>query len=442
MMSLVPAPASAQRRNTLQLLTDAETEHIIRRMSRPIFQAAGVNPDDVAIILVNDNTLNAFVSGGQNIFLHTGLILSANADELVGVIAHETGHIAGGHLVRGSEAMDSALVSSLVGLGIGIAGGLASGNSGAGLAGMMLGQHLAERSFLSFSRTQEASADQAALSFLEQARMSPEGFLTFLEKLGADEPTLTDRDSAYARTHPLTRERIDNVRNAVGRSRWASQRVSPADAEEYQRIQAKLYAYLDPNGALRRYRPEDGSMVARYGRAYAYFRQGDIRQALPLVDGLIAQEPRNAFFHEMKGDLMLQTGRPADAVAPYRKAVELAPDGNAIRVSLAHALLEQPGNRGADEALRNLEIAAKTQGQSAFLWRLTAQAWNIKGNAGMVAYASAEEAFARGDKAVARFQAERAEKLLPAGSPGWLRAQDIRGQTGGNEKEEGRPSRR
>ncbi|MCW2245403.1 putative Zn-dependent protease [Azospirillum fermentarium] len=446
MMALVSTPAWAQRRNALQLLTDAETEHIIRRMARPIFQAAGVNPDDVSIILVNDNTLNAFVSGGQNIFLHTGLILTATADELVGVIAHETGHIAGGHLVRGNEAMDSALLSSLVGLGIGIAGGIASGNAGAGLAGMMLGQHLAERSYLSFSRTQEASADQAGLSFLEQSHLSSQGFLTFLEKLGAEEPTMTDRDSAYARTHPLTRERIDNVRTAVGRSRWTGHGVPPDQVEQYQRIQAKLYAYLDPNGALRRYRPEDGSVVGRYGRAYAYFRQGDVRQAQPLVDGLIAQEPKNAFFQELKGDLMLQTGRPADAVAPYRKAVELAPDGNSIRVSLAHALLEQQGSRGVDEALKNLQIAAKTQGQSAFLWRLMAQAWSAKGNAGMVAYASAEEAFARGDKPVARFQAERAEKLLPAGSPGWLRAQDIRGQTGadkdGGRDGDGKPSRR
>ncbi|WP_247895424.1 M48 family metalloprotease [Azospirillum brasilense] len=426
-------PAGAQRRQEMQFLSDAETEHIIRDMARPIFQAAGIDPDAVNIVLVNDNTMNAFVAGGQNIFLHTGLLLGLeDAGQLIGVIAHETGHIAGGHLVRGSEAMENAFLSSLIGMGIGIVGGIAAGNAGAGAAGVMLGQHLAERNFLSFSRSQESSADQAGLSYMEQSGISAEGLVTFLEKLGAaDDPLLVDRDAGYRRTHPLTRERIETVRNFVERSRVGKKPVPTQWNEEFRRIQAKLYAYLDPNGALRRYKADDPSFVARYGRAYAYFRRGEVRQALPLVDGLIAQEPKNAFLYEMKGDLMLQNGRAVDAAAPYRKAIELEPDAGSIRVSLAHSLMEQNDSRLADEALRNLQVASKTQAQSAFLWRLMAQAWSMKGNAGMVAYATAEEAFARGDKPMARFQAERAEKLLPAGSPGWLRAQDIRGQAGG-----------
>ncbi|MBP2311141.1 M48 family metalloprotease [Azospirillum soli] len=424
-------PAGAQRRPEMQLLSDAETEHIIRDMARPIFQAAGIDADTVNIILVNDNTINAFVAGGQNIFLHTGLLLGVDdAGQLLGVIAHETGHIAGGHLVRGSEAMENAFLSSLIGMGLGIVGGIAAGNAGAGAAGVMLGQHLAERNFLSFSRSQESSADQAGLSYMEQAGVSARGMVSFLEKLGADEPVLTDRDQGYRRTHPLTRERIDSVRNFVDHQRAGNKPIPAAWNENFHRIQAKLYAYLDPNGALRRYRAEDRSFVARYGRAYAYFRRGEVKQALPLVDQLIAEEPKNAFLHEMKGDLMLQNGRAADSVAPYRKAIELQPDANSIRVSLGHALLEQNDPRLADEALKHLQVASKTQG-SAFLWRLTAQAWSMKGNNGMVAYATAEEAFARGDKPMARAQAERAERLLPVGSPGWLRAQDIRGQAGG-----------
>lgn len=421
------APAGAQRRE-MQLLSDAETEHTIRTMARPIFQAAGIDAEAVSIILVNDRTLNAFVAGGQNIFLHTGLLLQTDAAQLLGVIAHETGHIAGGHLVRGTEAMETAFLSSLVGMGIGIIGGIASGNAGAGMAGMMLGQHMAERNFLSFSRSQESSADQAGLSYMERSGMSAAGLLAFLDKLGAEEPLTTDREAAYARTHPLTRERLDTVRNFVERSRNSGRALPPEMVEYYQRIQAKLYAYLDPQGALNRYRADDRSIVARYGRAYAYFRRGEVMRALPIVDGLIQQEPKNGFFYELKGDLMLQNGRAPDAVAPYRKAIELAPDSAPIRVSLAHALLEQNNAKVADEAIRNLQVASKTQqGQSAFLWRLMAQAYALKGNQGMVAYASAEEAFARGDVPVAKFQAERAEKLLPAGSPGWLRAQDIRG---------------
>ncbi|WP_448206723.1 M48 family metalloprotease [Azospirillum sp. sgz302134] len=428
-------PAGAQRRQEIQLLSDAETEHIIRDMARPIFQAAGIEPEAVNIILVNDNTINAFVAGGQNIFIHTGLLLSVeDAGQLLGVIAHETGHIAGGHLVRGADAMDNAFLSSLIGMGIGVIGGIAAKNAGAGAAGLMLGQHLAERNFLSFSRSQESSADQAGLSYMEQSGMSARGMVTFLEKLGAqDDPLLnSDRDAGYRRTHPLTRERLESVRNFVDHQKNGNKPVPVRWNEEFHRLQAKLYAYLDPDGALRRYRADDASFVGRYGRAYAYFRRGEVRQALPLVDGLIAQEPKNAFLHEMKGDLMLQTGRAPDAAAPYRKAIELQPDASSIRVSLAHALLEQDDPRLADEALKNLQVASKTQqGQSAFLWRLMARAWSLKGNNGMVAYATAEEAFARGDRPMARAQAERAEKMLPAGSPGWLRAQDIRGQAGG-----------
>lgn len=283
------APARAQRQ--LQLLSDAETEHTIRGMARPIFEAAGIDPEAVSIVLVNDQTLNAFVAGGQNIFLHTGLLLGTDdAGQLLGVIAHETGHIAGGHLVRGSEALENAFLSSLLGIGIGLAGGLAAGNASAGAAGLMLGQHLAERNFLSFSRAQESSADQAGLSYLERSQMSARGMLAFLEKLGADDPLLNDRDVGYRLTHPLTRERVETVRTFVERSRYADRPVPREWEEAYARIRAKLYAYLNPAGALRRYKAGDTAVAARYGRAYAYFRRGDVQNALPLVDGLIAEE--------------------------------------------------------------------------------------------------------------------------------------------------------
>lgn len=432
------SPAWAQRRE-IQLLSDAETEHTIRTMARPIFQAAGIDPEAVSVVLVNDPSINAFVSGGQNIFIHTGLILNVDdVSQLLGVIAHETGHIAGGHLVRGADAMDSAFLSSLIGMGLGIIGGVASRNAGAGAAGVMLGQHLAERNFLAFSRSQEASADQAGLSFMEQAGLSSRGMLAFLDKLGAGEPVLTDRDTGYRLTHPLTRERMDAVRAFVERSRNKDKMPPAAWNDQFRRIQAKLFAYLDPNGAMRRYKADDKSAVARYGRAYAFFRRGDVKQAQPLVDGLIAEEPKNPFLYEMKGDLMLQTGRPAEAAAPYRKAIELAgSDAASIRVSLAHSLLEQHDPRTVDEALKNLQIASKTQqAQSAFLWRLMAQGWSLKGDNGMTAYATAEEALASGDFPRAKANAERAEKMLPAGSPGWLRAQDIRAQADRGRKQD------
>lgn len=424
--------AWAQQRRGMQLLSDAETDHIIRAMAGPIFQAAGIDPGAVRILLVNDGTLNAFVSGGQNIFLHTGLILEADPLQLLGVIAHETGHISGGHLVRGKDAMDNAMLSSLIGLGLGVVGGLAAGKADAALGGALLGQQLAQRSFLAFSRTQEASADQAGLSYLNRAGISAEGMLTFLEKLDHENPVLNnDRDVGYRLTHPLTRERIEFLRQSVAQSPHTGKPLAEKWRDAHARLQAKLFAFLEPGRALARYRADDHSVAARYGRAYAHFRRGDIAAAMPLVDGLIREEPKNAYFQEMKGDLLLQTGRAADAAAPYRAAIALAPDAVSIRVSLAHALLETNDPRVADEAIRNLNVASKTQGQASFLWRLMARAWTLKGNDGMVAYAAAEEAFASGDRGRARVMAERALKLLPTGSPGWLRAQDIGGQLRG-----------
>lgn len=422
--------AWAQRRGQqLQLLSDAETEYVIRGLARPIFQAAGLDPDAVRIYLINDRTLNAFVAGGQNIFFHTGLLLEAEALELAGVIAHETGHISGGHLVRGKDAMENAMLSSLIGLGLGIIGGVASGNAQAGMSGVLLGQQLAERSLLSFSRGQESAADQAGMAYLQRAGISPEGMFTFLKKLDYENPLLSnDRDVGYRQTHPLTRERIDAVRQGVAASPFVGRQIPDRWREGYARVQAKLFAFLEPAKALTRWREDDHSAVARYGRAYAQFRRGDARAALPLVDGLIRDEPKNAFFLELKGDVLLQSGRPAEAAVPYRAAVAVAPDPAPIRVSLAHALLEANDPKLADEAIRNLEIAGKSLPQSSFLWRLTAQAWTLKGNDGMVAYAAAEEAFAQGDRPRAKAMAERAIKLLPAGSAGRLRAQDIAGQ--------------
>lgn len=425
------APASAQSRRGagIQLLSDAETDYVIRGLAKPIFDAAGVDPKALRIFLVNDRTLNAFVAGGQNIFLNTGLILEAAPAELAGVVAHETGHITGGHLVRGKDAMEAAMLTSLIGLGLGIIGGVASGNAQAGVGGVMLGQQLAERSFLAFSRAQESAADAAGLSFLSRAGMSAEGMYTFLKKLDAENPILSnDRDVGYRVTHPLTRERIETVRQAVATSPHTGKPIPEKWRDGYARVQAKLYAYLEPGRALNRFGADDRAMAARYGRAYAYFRRGDVRQAVPLVDALIRDEPKNAFFHELKGDLMLQNGRAADAAAPYRAAIAAAPDASSIRVSLAHALVETGDRRNADEAIRNLEIAGKSLPQSAFLWRLLARAAALKGDDPLLAYAGAEEAFASGDRGRAKLLADRAVKLLPAGSPRRLRAQDIAGQ--------------
>lgn len=431
-LAVVPAAAQAQQQRRLQFIRDAEIEHTIRTFAQPIFEAAGIDGESVEIALVRDSSVNAFVAGGMNLFIHTGLLQeSRDAGQLVGVLAHEIGHIAGGHLVRGNDAMEGASAQAILATLLGVAAAVGSGNAGAGAAVIMGGQEMARRSLLSFSRTQESAADQAGLSYLDRAGLSAKGMLAFLENLGSQEGLSPDRQAEFVRTHPLTHDRIDSVRHHVESARATATPVSAEWAELHRRLRAKLAGFIQPMVALRQYRADDASVAARYARAVAFYQRGDLKQALPLVDGLITQEPKNPFFHELKGQMLLENSRVAESLAPYRRSVELLPKSALLRTALAHALLETNDPKLLDEARKHLDASLQAERDSPFTWRLMATVWGRKGDQGMIAYAMAEEAIARGDKAMARAQADKALNLLARGSPGWLRAQDIRGIVGG-----------
>jgi predicted Zn-dependent protease len=419
--------SSVAQQAPLQLIRDAEVEHIIRTYARPIFEAAGIDSDSVEIVLVKDNALNAFVAGGMNLFLHTGLLMQTDDPlQLIGVIAHETGHITGGHLIRTREAMEGASAQAILSALLGIGAAIASGQAGAGAAILGGGQEMARRSFLAFSRTQESSADQAAINFLDQAGLSSRGLMAFMEKLPDSDLSPVSQQDQYTRTHPLTRSRIEAVRHHVETSRLANAPVPPEYMEMHARMKAKLIGFLNPQLAFSRYRADNTSVAARYGRAIALYQRGEVKQALTMIDALIAQEPKNPFFHELKGQVLLENSRVAESLGPYRRAVELLPESSLLHTSLAHALIESNDQKVLDEALRNLQASVEKERRSPFTWRLMATAYGRKGDQGMLAYAMAEEALARGDGPAARYQAERAEALLPAGSPGWIRSQDIR----------------
>ena len=436
----MPATACAQNRGQkLDFIRDAEIEHIIRGYARPIFKAAGIDPEAVEIILVKDDVVNAFVAGGQNLFLHTGLLMECdNPEQLVGVMAHESGHIAGGHLFRGRDAMEEASAEALVAMVLGVGAAVLSGQGNAAGAIGMGGSDIAMRSYLAFSRTQEASADQAGLSFLDHIHLSSQGFYDFLRKLSGMELLPDSHQASYTRTHPLTRERLDAVADHLQNSPWKNAHLPASDADSFARLKAKLIGFMRPAVALRRYAADNPSVPARYARAIAYYQQGDVRDALPLIDALIAQEPRNPFFYELKGQVLMENQRIAESLVPYRKSVELLPESGLLRGSLAQALIESNNPAYTDEALKHLEFATRQERDAPVLWRLVATAWGRKHNDGMVAYALAEEALARGDRAMARFQSEHAQKLLPRGSPGWLRAEDIQAVADDRRGERGR----
>jgi predicted Zn-dependent protease len=421
--ALAPVPALA--RGDLNVIRDAETENWLRDLAAPVWKEAGIPRDSINIVLVQNNAINAFVAGGMNIFIYTGLLKAAKTpDEILGVLAHETGHIAGGHLLRGQEEMKNASTTAILATIAGIAAAAASQNGAAGGAAVSLGQQVAQRSFLQYSRTQESAADQAALRYLSGAGLSAQGMADFLARLADQELLPTDQQSEFVRTHPLTRERVEAVLAAVAREKDKAP-LGPDVRKRFERLMAKLTGYFDPRGTLQKYPANETSFAGRYARTLALHQTGDTRAALALLDSLMKDSPNDPYLYEFKGQILYETGQPVTAIAPYRKAVELSGGNALIRLGLAQALLASGNDADLAPATDQLEAALTKERKSPQLWRLLATAYGRENNLGMAAYALAEEAAARGDDKTAVQQAKRAQSILPQGSPGWLRAGDV-----------------
>jgi predicted Zn-dependent protease len=420
----------------ISILRDAEIENIIRTYSAPIFAAAGLDAAAVHVYVVNDPTLNSFVAGGQNLFMNSGTILrSETPNQLVGIIAHETGHIAGGHLARTDEALRHATIQNIISLVVGAAAAAASGNGGAGAAAILGGSSLAQRSFLQFSITQEASADQAALSFLDRTGQSAKGLLQFFEILQQQELLSAAHQDPYMRTHPLTSQRVTYLREHVLHSRFSDVTDPPDWIAMHQRMKAKLAAFLgSPPQVLASIKPTDNSVAARYGRAIAYYRVPDLKHAVPIIDGLIQDYPSDPYFRELKGQMLFENGRVAEAVPPYEEAVKLSPKSALLRMELAQVQLETNDPAYVPKALAHLNEAVRFEDRNPDAWRFLAIAHGRSNNMGMMALALAEEGITNGDYGQARQQASRAVKQLPAG-PAKQRAQDIQDEA----KREGKP---
>lgn len=410
----------------LSFIRDAEIEGIIRTWWTPILHAAGIDPQAAHIYLVNDPTLNSFVAGGQNLFMNTGTLLrSESPNQIVGIMAHETGHIAGGHLSRMDQAMHNALMESLIAMAAGAAVAVAGHNPSAGAAGMIGGASVGERSMLAYSVTQEASADHAAMTFLDRAHMSARGLLEFFNILEQDELMSGQQEDPWARDHPLTSERIAYVKEHVDTSPWSNVPDPPAWIEMHKRMKAKLGAFLNPPAqTLAQVKADDPSIAARYARAIAYYRIPELPKALDLVNGLIEDEPRNPYFEELKGQMLFENGHVKEAVAPYEHSVALKPDSALLKVELAQVELETEDPALLPRALAVLNEATPFESDNDEMWRLLAIAYGRSGNMGMAALSLAEQQMAEGDWNGARQEAARALKLLPPG-PQRQRAQDI-----------------
>ena len=415
----------------MSLIRDTEIENTIRSYAAPILRVAGLEDGAFNVHIVRSNELNAFVARGQRLFVTTGLMRrSGDANELIGVIAHEIGHIAGGHLARTQAALDQAGKTAFITQIIGLAAGILAGSPGAAAALATGGTSVAQRTFLNYSRGQEQAADQAGVNYLDQAGFSSRGMLDFLSILSNQELLHSSRQDPYVLTHPLTRSRIAFVRQHVERSRFSNQPTPPKFAEMHRRLVAKLDGYIEPPAkTLVDYKETDQSIPARYARAIAYFRRGDLNGATPLMDGLIKEEPLNPYFHELRGQMMFENGRMEAALQSYRESIRLLPKAPLLRTALAHVEIEMNRPELLDEALVHTQAALRLDRFISLAWRLKGVAHGRKGEQGLSAAALAENNFLIGEKAQAKALAIRAMKLLKEGEPAWLRAQDIKDQT-------------
>jgi predicted Zn-dependent protease len=430
-MPLGGAPAFAQSRPSL--VRDAETEALIQDYLTPIFKAAGLRASSVELYLVNSPAFNAFVASGEKIFVNTGAIIeSQTPNELIGVLAHETGHLAGNHQIQLRQQLETArtmaMIGSVVGMGAAIAGA-ASGSGDAARAGggiAMGSGELVRRGLLAYQRSEEMAADRSALAYLDKTGQSAKGMITTFERF-ADTTLFSSRGSnPYLRSHPLPTERIDLIQADARKSKFYNTKDKAELQARHDLVRAKLSAFSEDTMLVtRRYPPSDTSMPARYARAILAYKTGNSRGALDQVSALIKSRPNYPYFHELQGQILLESGRAKEAVPPLRKAVAAAPKSGLLRIMLGQALVELGDKKSVDEAVKNLTIGLQTDPDMPIGYRSLARAYALRGEVAMADLATAQGEFAEGKFASAKSRAKRAQGQFKEGSPAWLRADDI-----------------
>jgi predicted Zn-dependent protease len=419
-------PALAQQEEGPSILRDTETEWLFRDLSRPLIEAGQLDPNNVKVVLVNDPEINAFVSQGQVVYLNSGLIQAAdNVNEIQGVVAHELGHVIAGDAIRSDRGARQATGISLLSLVLGAAA-IAAGAGEAGLGVMMAGQQVAEGQFLAFTRAQEATADSTGLRLLGKAGVSGKGMLSFFNKLQHQEYRLAiySKDS-FDRSHPLSSERIQALEQKLRADPAWNKPVDAKLEGRFARVKAKLMGYVNPKQATIKYPESDQSIPAHYARAYAYHRGGYPDKAQAEADALVAKDPKDPFFLELKGQILLEDGKPRDAIAPLREAVEQSGGAPMIAAMLGHALVATEDRSNFAEAKQILKASVNRDNEDPFAWYQLGIIYDREGDLGRASLATAERNNLQGNPKLALTSAQMAMKAIPQGTPDYLRAQDI-----------------
>lgn len=438
-IALLPVRAThAQEGRGPPVLRDTETEQLLREYTRPILRVAGLEKQNIQMVIINDSSFNAFVADGRRIFVNFGAILqSETPNQLIGVLAHETGHLAGGHLSKLREQLANAqtqmIIAMLLGAGALVAGASrgsnSSGNNGlanAGAAAIAGPQEMIRRSLLSYQRQQEENADRAGVKFLTATQQSPKGMYETFKRFTSESLFAARGADPYLQSHPMPAERVAALQEFASTSPYWDKKDDPALQLRHDMVRAKISAFMErPELVYRRYPLTNDSLPARYARAISTYLHGDLRSALTQIDALIAVQPNNPYFYEVRGQALLESGKAADAIAPLRKAVALSNNAPLIEMLLGQALVGTDNKAYTDDAIRILRAAVAREPEAPLGYMQLAMAYGRKGDYAEADLASAQAAYLRGDNKTARELATRAKTRFAVGTPGWVKADDI-----------------
>ena len=428
-LCFAPVSQAFAQQGGISLIRDAETEALVKRFAEPIWRAAGIDENAVQVHLVKDQRINAFVAGGQQLFLNTGLITQVDTPgELIGVIAHETGHMAGGHLARTQEALGGIEVPLIASMLLGI-GAIAAGQSDVGAAVLMGSQHIAQRGVLAYSREQESRADQAGATFLERAHESGEGMLELFAKFRDQEVLSAQSQNPFVRSHPISEDRLSALRGRVEASPYFKKKDSAKDIHDLKMVQAKLTGFLErPSVTMNTYPPSDQSDYAHYARAVAYHQLGKTDEALKELAPIIKNEPKDPYVYELKGQILFESGNIEPSIIAYRKALELDPHEPQLQMALGQSILARDTVAAAKEALPYLQESTRNIDNYPYAYYQLSQAYGKLNQIGMAELAIAQYYDALGNAREATRHARRAQQQLKTGTPDWLKAEDIASQ--------------
>jgi predicted Zn-dependent protease len=431
-LSSLPARAQTGTNAGIPMIRDAEIEQLLRDYTAPIFRVAGLSDQNVHVVIIDDKSFNAFVMDAHRIFVNVGALMEATTpNQLIGVFSHECGHIVGGHLSKMRQELANVQTAALIGMLLGAGALVAGAHSGSvdmgnvGMAAIIGPQAAGMSRILSYQRAQEESADRAGVRFLTLTGQSAKGMYDTFKRFADESLFSAHGANPYAQNHPMPEERMAALALLVKTPYW-DKKDPPELQLRHDMMRAKLYGFVErPATVLAHYPLSDTSLPARYARAISAYRFGDPRSAMVQIDSLIQAMPNNPYFYELKGQALVEGGHPADAIAPLRRAVQLAPNPALIQILLAQALVGTNDPKLSEEAVPLLRAALLKEPESGDAYTTLAMAYGRKNDLADADLASAQAAFARGDNKTARELAERAKQRFPIGSPGWVRADDI-----------------